>query len=228
MLRGLLLVTLSISLLAGLSGVVARDAHAARRVTPSERRAINRTLDVFVPAAVARRNPGSAYSLATWNLRGGSSRADWAHGDLPAYPYQPRGTRFHSWTFSYREGNLVAIDLMLQPGKKEKAGPLTLGINLKRVHGRWLVDSILPEASFAPAGVKTKVVGPWDTVAPGAGLGPPTAPPRLGSIWLTVPVSLVGLGLAIPFAFLLVKWRRDRRAAQAFERPAGARRTSMV
>jgi hypothetical protein len=153
----------------------------------------------------------------TPEMRAGISRKAWSRGELPAFPYRPRGRRFHGWTFSYRDGNLVGIDLMLQPGPKERQGPITFAVNLKRLHGRWLVDSILPEAMFAPAGKRAKVFARNDTLAPEGGQVV-TDKPRLGTEWFAVPVGVLALAVTVPVAVVLLSWRRDRRAARDYRR----------
>src|SRR5436853_5286807 len=79
--------------------VFAAPAHAApARLTAADRAAIDRTLDVFVPAAIARRHPERAFAVVTPKLRQATTRAQWARGNLPVSPYPAVGKRFHGWT----------------------------------------------------------------------------------------------------------------------------------
>ena len=191
-------------------------------LSAADRHAINRTLDVFVPAAAARKDPAAAYALATANLRAGTSRAAWARGDLPVYPYRPGEQRFHDWTVSYREGNLVGLDLMLQPGKRESSGPIIFAVDVKRVGARWLVDGFNPEAIFARTGERAKLFAARDVAAP-AGGAQAADKARIGGVWFAVPLAVLGLGLAVPVGFLLLNWRRDRRAAREYRRSLSSR-----
>src|SRR5207248_1023322 len=82
--------------------VAAAPADAAR-LTKADRAAIDRTLDVFVPAAIARHHPMRAYAVVTPQLRRQAPRAQWAKGNLPVSPYPAVGKRFHGWTIDALE-----------------------------------------------------------------------------------------------------------------------------
>src|SRR6266540_1472573 len=84
-------------------------------VSRQDHREINALLDAFVPAAVARRDPATAYDLVTQTLRSVASRAQWRTGDIPVSPYDPAGTEFHGWTVITSYRTAVTLDLTLQP-----------------------------------------------------------------------------------------------------------------
>ena len=65
----------------------AAPAAAAPKLTPAERAAITRSIDVFVNHAVTRHDPAAAYDVVAPELRPGMTRKSWAHDDLPAYPF---------------------------------------------------------------------------------------------------------------------------------------------
>jgi hypothetical protein len=46
----------------------------------------------------------------------------------------------------------VTIDLLLQPRRTSKRGPIAFAVELKKQArtGRWLVDSMIPEQAFSP------------------------------------------------------------------------------
>ena len=204
---------------AALALLLPTAANAAGRghVGRADRRAINATLDAFVPTAVERRNVMVSYDLVTPALRGGMTRAQWASGDIPVYPFPARGRSFHYWTLDYAIRNEVAVDLFLQPRARAKVGPIAFSIDLKRVRGRWLVDSIYPTAIFPRAGSGGGVRAASDYAAPASRNTPPGSS-RLGHVWVLVPASFLGLGIAVPIVLFVGAWWRDRRAYNAYRR----------
>jgi hypothetical protein len=211
-----------------------RSAPAVReerevRLTPATRRAINATLDEFVPAAIGRRDPARAWELAGEGLRAGTKRSDWLKGDLPVHPY-PFGDRpFRAWRKAYAYRDKVAIDLLLHPRRGARVGSIVFGIDLVRRDRRWLVDSIYPAAVWrAP-----ETQAAQDATA-SAGTRQQTDQPtrfdeaRLDPIWLLVPVLVIGAALLIPLAFGvigLVDRRRLRRHRASLPRlPASVAR----
>jgi hypothetical protein len=180
----------------------------ARPLAQADRAAINRVFDVFVPAAVERKNVAAAYDVVTAQFRGGVTRAEWAKGDIAVYPFQARGTRFHDWTVDYVQGNEVAFELMLQPSNPRKDSISYEG-TVKKIGGRWLIDSLYPAATFAGSG-GAKVVGPNDFVA--QRYTGDAGESRLGSIWFVLPGAILALIVLVPIAFAIVHWRRGRSA----------------
>jgi hypothetical protein len=127
---------------------------APPHVAPSDRAAIDKTLDVFVNHAVKRKNVGAAYNVVTPTLKGGMTRAQFAHGDIGVYPYPAAGHTFHQWNIQYRTHEEVAIELILSPTKRYRAklGQILFHVYLQPSHGKWLVDEFMPGATFAPIG----------------------------------------------------------------------------
>jgi len=180
-----------------------------------DRRAINRLLDRFVVAAVARRDPSSAYALATSALRAGTSSAEWRRGSLPVQPLAVRGSRFHGWTPGYVYGNEVNFELLVHARRGEDVGAISYTVDVKRVNGQWRVDSFVPSAMFAAEGKTRQIVAQVDYGPTGA-LGAPAKERAPSSGWLTVPLlflALPGIWLA---ALLLFFWRRHRRAERIY------------
>jgi hypothetical protein len=122
------------------------------RVTAATRAAINRALDAFIPAAVARHHPFAAYRFATPSLRRAATPAQWRRGELPVTPFPVRGSRFHGWTVDYAHPSSVGIDLLLRAKPGEAIAMTAYKIDLKRIHGRWLVDLIIPAAMYGAPG----------------------------------------------------------------------------
>jgi len=183
------------------------------RMTAERRRAINELLDAFVPAAMERRSPLTALPLVTQSFRAGVSREDWARGDLPVFPYHAKGKRFHSWRVIYSFPRQISIDLLLHPTEKETLGALAITADFKKVHGRWLIDSFVPAASFAPEKKKPRILASPDFTpfAEDRGTG------QLSTTWLLVPAGLFALIVLIPVALGIAHLRRSRRAWRAYQ-----------
>ena len=179
-------------------------------VQAGDRAAIDHLLDRFVVDAVARRDPAAAYALATASLRAGTTRADWKGGTLPVQPLQARGSMFHGWSPSYSYRNEVNFDLLVHAKPGSRIGAISYTVDVKRVGGRWLVDSFVPTALFAAQGETSRITAGVD-YGPSGALGAPAKTGEKSSGWLSVPLlfmGLPGIGLAV---VLLVAWRRHRR-----------------
>jgi hypothetical protein len=153
----------------------AADAGAAQvveqapavKVSAADRNAINRTLDAFIPAAVARHDPLLAYRLATATLRRAATLAQWRRGELPVVPYPARPGRFHGWTVDYSHPSEVGIDLLVRAVPGQRIAMTAYKIDLKRIHGRWLVDSIYPAAMYGASGSDAPPVFSSKDLGPG-------------------------------------------------------------
>ena len=193
--------------------VLASPAGAAR-LSHADRQAINRTLDAFVDSAVKRENVNGSWYLVTPEFRAGVSRADWDGGNLPVYPYPAGGTTFHNWTVDFASKNEVEFELMI-PSRLSKSDSIQYTGTMKRIDGRWLVDSFNPAATFAAGGT---VVGPHDfTASSGEGGGKGVA--RLGSTWIALPAALIGAALVFLLGWFLYTWVRNWRLRRAYRRP---------
>src|SRR6266496_2339310 len=148
---------------------VTGTATAAKRyhLAPSDRKAINATIDTFVNHAVKRQDVGASYDVVTAELRGGMSRKQWSRGSIPVYPYPAAGHEFRGWTIQYRTSEEVAIELLLSPRSnlKGKLGQFMFHVYLHPAHGRWLVVSFMPAATFAPVGKPPVVQAAADFLA---------------------------------------------------------------
>jgi hypothetical protein len=188
------------------------------RVTPEMRREINRTLDRFVPAAVLRRDPMVAYELSTPDMRQAASRKEWRRGEIPVYPFDALGSRFHDWTVNYSVEDNVNVDLTLRASEREReVQGIAYTVDMKRVGGRWLVDSFFPTAQFrrvaAPNG--SRIVAQPD-LAPQQSEGASQTGERSKALLAFVPLAVVGLGLGLVLSVFLVQGIRSRRAARDY------------
>ena len=107
--------------LVGLAFAAPAGLSAAPKLTPAERAAITRSIDVFVNHAVTRHNP-AAYDVVAPELRPGMTRKSWAHDDLPVYPFPARG-KTHPWNILYVTREEVGLELELHSARREQAGP---------------------------------------------------------------------------------------------------------
>jgi hypothetical protein len=201
---------------------------AAPRLSPADRAEINRTLDIFVNHAVKRHHPDAAYDVVTPTLKGGMTRAQWARGDIGVYPYPAAGTKFHQWTVQYRTKDELSIELILAPRARYRAklGQILFNVYLHPSHGRWLVDSFMPGATFAPIGKAGVVQAARDfTANPSAqtynrgGKEKPIGVARVSAKWAIVPFALILLVLLVVAARSIVENLRFRRLAASHARP---------
>jgi hypothetical protein len=210
---------LLVASVAALLAAVAAPAHAAHRLSPADKRAIGSTIDRFVSSAIQRHDLAASYDLVTPALRTGISRRAWAHGTTRVMSFPARGSHF-AWTLDYAERGDVVVDLMLQPRRGVKLGPMIFSVELKKLHGRWLVDSLLPAASFADSG-RTGSMKAFGDYGPLAGKNPERR--KVDRLLLVFPGSILFLIVALPAGIVLRGWRRNRRAERAFaeELPRG-------
>jgi hypothetical protein len=181
-----------------------------------DRSAINTTLDRFVPAAVARKNPVDAYAVSTPNLRSQATGRQWRTGDIPVHPFPARGHTFHGWTVNYAQRKHVNLDLLLMPDLKKEVHPIAFTIDVEKVHGKWLVDAVMPIAVFAPLppqGNRGPMISTPDLAPSGVQAGP-AATSRLSHAWFILPFALVGGAVVLLVGFALRSWLRDRRRRQ--------------
>jgi hypothetical protein len=192
---------------------VAAPAAARPQLSPAERAAITRSIDVFVNHAVKRSNPAAAYDVVAPELRPGMTRKSWKGGDIPVYPF-PAAGKTHPWNILYVTREEVGLELQLQPRAGSKQGPIIFHIYLRPVGKRWLVDSFMPVAILAPLNAKkSKVLSVRDYSPQNAGgtsLGN-SGPHRLSSIWIALPFGLIGavlVGFAVWGVARVVRNRR--------------------
>lgn len=185
-----------LALAAAAALVLAAPAAAAPRLTPADRAAITRSIDVFVNHAVKRVGTAAAYDVVAPELRPGIGRKEWSRGDIPVYPFPARGTT-HPWNVLYVTREEVGLELQLLPRAHSQAGPIIFHIYLRPARGRWLVDSFMPVATLAPLDAKhTKVRSVRDFSPQAAGgvqqIGDLHSPARLSGVYVVVPFVLFG------------------------------------
>ena len=196
--------------------VAGTPAALAARLTHADRVAINASIDTFVNHAVKRQDPGAAYFVVTPDLRDGMSLKAWSRGSIPAYPYPARGTKFHHWTFSYRDGNELGIGLLLLPRRGSKLGPYQFNMTLIRHGSHWLVDQFQPVATFTPTNAKrAKVTAVTDFSPAGTPAEGDIGPTHVSQNWAFVPFAALGLFVVALAAFGVFAAVRSRRTIGA-------------
>ena len=200
---------------------VTGTAAAAKRyhLAPSDRKAINATLDTFVNHGVKRKDVGASYDVVTQTMRGGMTRKQWSRGSIPVYPYPAAGHQFHGWTILYRTKDEVAIELLLSPraSSRRKLGRYIFHVYLQPAHGRWLVDSFMPAATFAPEGQQPYVQAAADFMAAPSGSTynrpghKATGLRQISAIYAIIPFGIIGLLLLGLAGWGVAAKLRDRR-----------------
>jgi len=209
---------------------------APPHLAPSDRAAVNRTLDIFVNHAVKRHDPAGAYDVLTPTMKAGLTQKQWSSGEIPVYPYPAAGRRFHGWTIQYRTRDELALELILSPTAKYqgKLGQILFHVYLHPAKGRWLVDSFMPGATFAPIGKPGVVQAARDFQAnPSANTYnrvnkvKPTNPIRISAKYAVIPFALVLLALLGLAARGIAENIRFRRLAAEHARSADRSPLSM-
>jgi hypothetical protein len=208
-------------------GAFAPSALAKVRPAPpaADRAAIDRTLDVFVPAAIGRHDSVRAWPLATEKMRLGSDKGEWRNGFLPVTPFPVVGKSFHGWTLDRATANRADIVLLVHLRKGAPLSAVSFDIAMRKLRGRWLVDSAVAAATFASAGSDSKILAQPD-FAPSGGPAYSTVPfsrtGRISAKWvLIIPGILVALIVLVPFAVIFghrIKDGRSRRERRESDR----------
>jgi hypothetical protein len=215
----------------GPSSAPAKNAPRAQLVTqsthvsPGDRRAIDTTLDRFLPAALDRTSAAKAWRLAGPELKAGSTLREWRHGTSPIPYYPARGNTFHDWTTVDAGPGYVQFNILVHPKKGAQASSWVFSGEMVKRGSRWLVNRLYTIAVMTrPTKSGQHEVGPADFAAgpaPQGGQGvapPPTGQSALGKTWLFAAGGAVLLALLFPFGFGLVSVIRSRRSRLAYTR----------
>lgn len=208
-----------------IAAVLAAPALAAKpTVSPADRAAINQVLDAFVPAAINRVHSERAWALTTKSMHRGTSIAEWRQGLLPVQPFPVVGKEFHGWTIDDVGPNRAEIVLLvhLKKGNDLGLGGASFDIGMRKIGGRWLVDSSVVAATFAATGTPSKILAAADF---GAGSAPdPYAKneglhSQISTTWIwAIPAGLLLVIVVGPLGILIHHRRRDgKRLAEGRE-----------
>lgn len=205
---------LGVVVVAAVTAALAASASAAPKLPADDRAAIDRTLDVFVPAAIGRVHSERAWPVTTAAMHRGGTLADWRQGLLPVQPFPVIGTTFHGWTLDRagRDRADVVLLIHLRKGNDLNLGAVSFDLTMRKLHRRWLVDAAVVAATFADHG---KILAandfgansspdPYSQVKGGLHSGLPT-----GLIY-AIPGVLLGLVILVPLGIVLLHRRRDK------------------
>jgi hypothetical protein len=181
-------------------------------MTPARRRAVGTLIDAFVPSAVERRAPLRALPLVTPAFRVGVTRSDWARGTLPVLPYNAQGSHF-PWRLGYSHTREISVDVLLHPAPSEELGAIAFTAVFARRGNRWLIDSFVPAASFAPRKKPPRILAQPDFTPSMTTL---ETRGRLDAKWLLVPAGLLSLIVVVPVGIGIAHWRRARKAMREY------------
>jgi hypothetical protein len=197
----------------GVNKVVNREHQVPLR--RAERRALSQLLDVFIPAAVERKDPAAAYRLATEELRKSATRAEWRRGEIPVYPYP--ASKHRDWTLNFSYRNDVNVDLFVQPKKGADVGPIAFTVEFKRGRDRqWRVDSFFPTAIFPKVENGGQPLSQAD-LGPGNVKGTSqTGKARVSPLFFLIPPGLVVLVLLIPLVMFIRGKLREARSERIY------------
>ncbi len=191
-------------------GLAKLAAPTTTHVAAGSRRAIDRVLDRFIPAAVGRSDAKVAWSLAGPELTASTTFADWRAWNVPVPAYPVRGTSFHDWTVIDAGSGYVDFNLLVHPKKGSKLGDWVFDGQMVHRHGAWLVNRLYTIAIMQPVRGSKHEIGPADFVAPAAA-GTPAGAPRLGGRWFLVVAAILSLVVLLPLAFGVLALRRRAR-----------------
>jgi hypothetical protein len=199
----------------GNEGPAQLAARVSKHVSAVDRKAIDATLDQFIPAAVGRRNATLAWSLAGPELRSGSTLADWKRNITPVPSYPVGDPNYHGWGVLDATKDEVDFNLLVHPrkGSGQSSDWVFQGVLVKR-DGHWLVNRIYTTAIMAKPDNGFKEVGPADFAAPGASTDTPQGAAPIGRRWLVVLLAGLVVGILTPTAvggLLLLRGRRRAR-----------------
>lgn len=203
---------------------LAIDTH--QKLSQSARRQIDTLLDRFIPAAVNRRDPTTAWALAGPELRSASSLTAFRKGDLPVPSYPANEKNYHHWRAIDVEKNSVVLNVLVHPKDPKRVGTWVFSIEVVKSKSRWLVNRIYTIAVMNPPvrpATVTHELGPADYAAP-----PPTSRASTTSssrsfllpvVAIFAFVLLIPLGLGVAALVRAHRWRRSVRAGGRTELP---------
>jgi hypothetical protein len=187
--------------------------HAARHhgITPADRRAINATLDEFIPDGVGQRSMATAWRLAGPELKSASTLSQWRQHTSPIPYFPAAGKKFHGWKTIDVSRNSVEFDILVQPRPHTRYGSWAFSGEMIRRHSHWLVNRFYTTAQMNPVRGSRHEIGPADFSAPAAAGAPvTTGHGKLGKIWLFAIFGLLGLALLFPIVFGVTSVVRNR------------------
>ena len=126
----------------------------------------------------------------------------------------------HGWRLNFAVQNNVNVDLMLQASKEEKeVSGIAYTVDLKRIGGRWLVESFFPTAEFrrVPAANGSRIVAQPD-------LAPTqtreavtqTSDDVISRLFALAPLLVVAGGMSLVIGVFVTQYIRGKRAERDY------------
>jgi hypothetical protein len=104
----------------------------------------------FVATAVARKRLDDAWRIAAPELRQDLTLARWETGTIPVQPYPVAQATAH-WKVASSYADRASFKVTFVPRTKQAQGGTFL-LALRRVGGRWLVSTWVPQSVVGPHG----------------------------------------------------------------------------
>jgi hypothetical protein len=104
----------------------------------------------FILTAVARKNLRKAYGLVGPQIKQGMTLKEWMSGNIAVIPYPVSDIKFAPFKidFSYPKHALLEIALLpTDKGQARGVKPQLFYVDLKKLHGKWVVDGWVPRSS---------------------------------------------------------------------------------
>jgi hypothetical protein len=105
----------------------------------------------FVATAVARKKLARAWALVAPELKGGLTLAQWKTGTIPVQPY-PVDRAAARYTVQASHPGTAVLRVAFLPPPASTTPPAEFLLELRRIHGRWLVSSWTPQTVLRPTG----------------------------------------------------------------------------
>ncbi len=165
--------------------------------------------------AVAREHPEEAYELVGPLLKGGLTRDQWKHGDIPVVYYPVDGAR---WKFDYATEVEIGLSVLLFPKQGETVRPtaFNMAVAPHPKHTGWLITGWSPKGGSpdtANVGSRTPEQAIADVT------NPVRYSQRASTAWLLLPVAFLAMALLFPFAVMA----KERRAMKRLRRMRAGR-----
>jgi hypothetical protein len=185
------------------------------KLTGDDRKAIGVVARQFVETAVAREHPELAYELVGPMLKGGMTKEQWKHGDIPVVYYPVDAAR---WKVEYATNVEVGLSVLLFPRQGAEVRPVVFSMALAPQNDRsWLITAWAPRGG-TPNTVSSAVSTPEqaieDVFDPPERYATKTSP-----MWLLLPVVILLLAFTVPVAIGI----NNRRGARRIRRQLGRR-----
>ena len=115
-------------------------------------RSARRVAGEFILTAVARKDLRKAYALVGPGIKQGQSLKEWLSGNIAVVPYPVSDIKVAPFKIDYSFANHALLEVALLPTAKAQAQgvkPQIFFVDMKKMHGKWLVDGWVPRASPA-------------------------------------------------------------------------------